>query len=57
MTATLVVKAVIVALFTVTQLYVFFLPSGSLIAEAWALLVVLDALTIGYYVRKRHFAR
>ena len=57
MTATVVAKAVIVALFTVTQLYVFFLPSGSLIAEAWALLVVFDALIIGYYVRKRHFAR
>ena len=48
MTATVVAKAVIVALFTVTQLYVFFLLSGSLIAEAWALLVALDALIIGY---------
>ena len=57
MTATVVAKAVIVALFTVTQLYVFFLLSGLLIAEAWALLVALDALIIGYYVRKRHFVR
>ena len=56
MTVTMVIKAVIVTLFTVTQLYVFLFPSGSLIVEAWALLVALDALIIGYYMRKRHLA-
>ena len=48
------VKAIIVTLFTVAQLYVIFLPGSLFNRAAWIMLIPLDVLIIGYYARKHY---
>ncbi len=50
-------KFVVGTLFFAVAFCTLFMPPSPLKSAAWAAAVPIDALVVGYYVHKKHFAR